>query len=193
MTVMQPDDMSGSISEEDFLTFNFEKLAAMGDRDFVFYKPNPMFVGPMLPTVLFTDKLDGSDMRHLQPSLIIFDEAHHEEEFEPGKYRRLLDEHLGANFAKGMSDLDIHEVWKQARYQLAQPDYGKEVFIRDSYKMRHDSGMFLFGDTMSYWKPPAKPQHKPGEQPRGTKPLKIGGIKKSKQQRAAIKARRKQR
>lgn len=54
-----------------------------------------------------------------------------------------------------------------------------------AYKMAHD---MPYKDLT--W---SAPEHKPGETPRGTKPRFIGGQKKSKQQRAAMKARRKQR
>lgn len=54
-----------------------------------------------------------------------------------------------------------------------------------AYKMAHD---MPYKDLT--WSAPA---HKPGEAPRGTKPAFIGGKKKTKQQRAALKARRKQR
>lgn len=58
-------------------------------------------------------------------------------------------------------------------------------FFEETYKMSHNMPV----KDWSYM----APSHKPGETPRGTKPSVIGGKKKSKQQRAAMKARRKQR
>lgn len=53
-------------------------------------------------------------------------------------------------------------------------------YYEETYSVRHDLMC-------------KKPTYKAGETPRGTKPSFIGGIKKTKQQRAVTKARRKQR
>lgn len=144
MVVLPQNDMSGSMSPDDFLTIN--SLSEFGDRDFIFYQPNPSFVGPRQPYALFTDKVDGVD------------------------YQKALDTIMGAGFS--------HAGWSN------RPDlqffFDEAYHMADSYSMCHDLT----------WSAPA---HKPGETPRGTKPSFIGGIKKSKQQRAAMKARRKQR
>ena len=66
-----------------------------------------------------------------------------------------------------------------------RPYYEEVIQGSDVYKMTHD---LPYKDMA--WSAPA---HKPGETPRGTKPRFIGGQKKTKQQRAALKARRKQR
>lgn len=159
MVVMQPDDMSGSLSDEDFITVS--NLSHFGDRDFLFVSRNPAFIGPQRPTVLFSDKLDGADMRHLQPSIIIWDEAH--------QFDKALKAHLGP-----------HAEFTES----CRPYYEEVLRGNDMYKMTMDI------ESKHYYQAPA---HKPGETPRGTKPSFIGGIKKTKQQRAATKARRKQR
>jgi len=66
-----------------------------------------------------------------------------------------------------------------------RPFYEETMRGNETYKMTHD---VPYKDIA--W---SAPTHKPGETPRGTKPSYIGGKKKSKQQRAAAKARRKQR
>ncbi|MNK75751.1 hypothetical protein D3C87_953010 [compost metagenome] len=162
MIVMQPDDMSGSLSDEDFITVS--NLSHFGDRDFIFVSHNPAFIGPQRPTVLFSDKLDGADMRRLQPSIIIWDEAH--------QYDKALKAHLGPHA----------EFTESCRPYYEEVLRGNEMF---------NQKMFMDIPTKCVdWQAPA---HKPGETPRGTKPRTIGGIKKTKQQRAATKARRKQR
>lgn len=120
-------------------------------RDVIFLSHAPMI----------TDKLDGADMRHLQPSIIIWDEAH--------QFDRALKAHLGphAEFTEN-----------------CRPYFEETMRGSDMYKMTMDI------ESKHYYQAPA---HKPGETPRGTKPSFIGGIKKTKQQRAAMKARRKQR
>lgn len=90
-------------------------------------------------------------------------------------YAKTLEKHLGRGFSHpGFSNRpDLMFYFDEANH------------FAESYKIRHD---------MPYkelqWMPPA---HKPGETPRGTKPSFTSGKKKSKQQRAALKARRKQR
>lgn len=66
-----------------------------------------------------------------------------------------------------------------------RPFYEETMRGSEMYKMTHD---VPYKDLT--WSVLA---HKPGETPRGTKPAFIGGKKKSKQQRAVLKARRKQR
>lgn len=78
-------------------------------------------------------------------------------------------------------------VRKMAGYQPPGGHYDYEDQIQGTQmfiKMRHDMPV----KCVDY-----DPPHKPGETPRGTKPSWVGGMKKTKQQRAAIKARRKQR
>lgn len=126
MVVVPPDDMSGSISREQFLTFGFTNLGPRG--------------------------MGGG----FSPDIIIYDEAHH--------YDKRMKNIMGPGFI--ISD-------------HCRP------FFEETYKMSHHM-------PVKEWSFQA-PAHKPGETPRGTKPSFIGGKKKSKQQRAAAKARRKQR
>lgn len=127
--VYPPDDMSGSISQDEYLTFEFTNA------------------GP----------------RGMAPDVIIWDEAHH--------YDDKLKTYLGPGFV--ISD--------HCRPYYEETARESQMF---AYKMAHDI-------PVKEWSYQA-PAHKPGETPRGTKPRFIGGKKKSKQQRAALKARRKQ-
>lgn len=99
-----------------------------------------------------------------QPDIIIWDEAH--------QFDRQLKAHLGPDFV--FSD-------------NCRPYY--EETLRESEMFNQKMFMDIPTKCVN-WQLPA---HKPGETPRGTKPAYIGGTKKTKQQRAAIKARRKQR
>lgn len=98
-----------------------------------------------------------------QPDIIIWDEAH--------QFDRQLKAHLGPDFV--FSD--------NCRPYYEEVLRGNEMF---NQKMLMDIPTKCVEEG---------PAHKPGETPRGTKPRYIGGTKKTKQQRAAIKARRKQR
>lgn len=98
------------------------------------------------------------------PDIIIYDEADH--------YDKRMKDIMGPTFV--ISD--------HCRPFYEETMRGSEMF---AYKMKHD---MPYKDCT--WSAPA---HKPGETPRGTKPSHIGGKKKSKQQRAVLKARRKQR
>lgn len=124
--VYPPDDMSGSISQDEYLTLDFTNLGPRG--------------------------MGGG----FSPDIIIYDEAHH--------YDKRMKDIMGPSFV--ISD-------------HCRP------FFEETYKMSHNMPV----KDWSYM----APSHKPGETPRGTKPSFIGGKKKSKQQRAAAKARRKQR
>lgn len=108
-------------------------------------------------------KLLAEKMGEMPDGVIIWDEAI--------QYDKLLKAHLGPTFV--ISD-------------HCRPFY--EETARESrmfeLKMQHDMPV----KCVDY-----DPPHKPGETPRGTKPSWVGGVKKTKQQRAAIKARRKQR
>lgn len=99
-----------------------------------------------------------------QPDIIIHDEAHH--------YDQRMKGIMGPGFV--ISD--------HCRPYYEETARESQMF---AYKMAHD---MPYKDLT--WSAPA---HKPGEAPRGTKPAFIGGKKKTKQQRAALKARRKQR
>lgn len=98
------------------------------------------------------------------PDVFIVDEAH--------QFDRQLKAHLGPDFV--FSD-------------NCRPYY--EETMRES-EMFNQKMFMEIPTKCGDWQLPA---HKPGETPRGTKPAYIGGTKKTKQQRAAIKARRKQR
>lgn len=132
--VYPPDDMSGSISRDDYLTFAFTNLGPRG--------------------------MGGG----FSPDIIILDEADH--------YDKRMKDIMGPTFVISDHCRPYYEETAQASQMFA-------------YKMAHDIPY-----EKHLWMPPA---HKPGETPRGTKPRFIGGQKKSKQQRAAMKARRKQR
>lgn len=104
-----------------------------------------------------------------QPYLLFSDEV------AGADYRKALDNIMGNGFS--------HAGWSN------RPDlqffFDEAYHMADSYEQCHN---MPYKDLQ--WQAPA---HKPGETPRGTKPSYIGGQKKTKQQRWALKARRKQR
>ena len=102
-------------------------------------------------------------VEELADGVIIWDEA--------AQYDKLLKAHLGPTIV-------ISDHWRPFYEETARESRMFEM------KMRHDIPV----KCVDYELP-----HKPGETPRGTKPSWVGGVKKTKQQRAAIKARRKQR
>lgn len=102
-------------------------------------------------------------VEELPDGIIIWDEV--------AQYDKLLKAHLGPNFVFSDNCRPYYE-------ETARESRMFELKMQQDMPVKYvDYG----------------PPHKPGETPRGTKPSWVGGVKKTKQQRAAIKARRKQR